>query len=67
MSQELNVKLSRITKQLEALQAALNGSGARHEIAQSTASNSQDTQHENDDDKDDETEAERVQRFGKSD
>ena len=67
MSQELNVKLSRITKQLEALQAALNGSGARHENAQSIASNSQDTQHENDDDKDDETEAERVQRFGKSD
>ena len=63
--QELGVKLSKITKQLEALQAALNASGARGPNDQSASCSSSNGQHD-DNDKEVETEAERVQRFGKS-
>lgn len=65
--QELNVKLAKITKQLEALQSALDQQGKTSVTGQSTSSNSQSGQHDKDDGKDDETEAQRQETFGKTD
>lgn len=65
--QELNVKLAKITKQLEALQSALDQQGKTSVTGPSTSANSQSSHHEKDDSKDDETEAQRQETFGKTD
>ncbi len=65
--QELNVKLAKMTKQLEALQAAMHVQGKTTVNNQSASANSQNGQHASDDSKDDDTQAERQETFGKSD
>lgn len=63
---ELNVKLNKMAKQLEALQSALSQQGKTRVPLQQSA-NSQNSQRDSDDSKDDDTEAERQETFGKSD
>ena len=60
------MKLAKITKQLEALQSAMQQQANKVLPDQSGSANSQNGQHNNDDDKDDDTEAERQETFGKS-
>ncbi|DBA86726.1 TPA: hypothetical protein ACH3X2_005431 [Trebouxia sp. C0005] len=64
---ELNVKLAKITKQLEALQAAMHMQGKITVNNQSASTNSKNGQQDIDDSKDDDTQAEREETFGKSD
>ena len=65
--QELNVKLAKITKQLEALQAAMDVPGKKPVDGPSASANSQNGQQASDDSKDDDTQAERQETFGKTD
>ncbi len=65
--QELNVKLAKITKQLEALQAAMDVQGKKPVNGQSPSANSQNGQQARDESKDDDTQAERQETFGKTD
>lgn len=64
--QELNVKLAKITKQLEALQAAMDVPGKKPVDGPSASANSQNGQQASDDSKDDDTQAERQETFGKT-
>ena len=61
--QELNVKLSKMSKQLEALQAALHANNTKSADGTTQSASSPNGQHpaESDDEK---TEAEREERFG---
>ncbi|DBA98675.1 hypothetical protein WJX77_002585 [Trebouxia sp. C0004] len=63
---ELNVKLAKITKQLEALQAAMDIQGKKPVNGQSASANAQSGQQGSDDSKDDDIQAERQETFGKS-
>jgi hypothetical protein len=65
--QELNVKLAKITKQLEALQAVMDVQGKKPVNGQSASANSHNGQQVSDDSKDDDIQAERQETFGKSD
>lgn len=61
------MKLAKITKQLEALQAAIKVQGKKPVNDQSASANSQNGQEASDDSKDDDTQAERQETFGKTD
>ena len=61
--QELNVKLSKMSRQLEALQAALDASQSKAGGGSATATSANGQQHKAESD-DEQTQAERKERFG---